>query len=157
MRVDEGGESYLSPWATIQVDLATLADVAASVESQVRSSLDPDSRRVMDVYATGVNFGYSNPSVDLLAAKQKYHDCLANTVAQLDYFVTASKVLADAVRAVVERYGSADALAEATNLEVINAIGDGLAAANLAKASAAAVTAAPVPTPVRLGAPGEAP
>jgi hypothetical protein len=136
---DDGG-SGTSDWVTIQVNLADLAAVADSIEAAVNANLRPHADKVSWTYRCGATFGNLHPSNDLTAARRKYQDCLDATVAQLGAFVQASTILVNAARQVVERYGTADALAAASALDVQAALDK--AANDAASAHAAAEAAA---------------
>lgn len=139
MPTDNGGGGS-TDWVTIQVNLADLATTADSIEAEVNANLRPHAYKVNNTYRTGAAFGYRHPSNDLQAARRKYQDCLDVTVAQLDAFVDASTTLVNAARQVIESYGTADALAAASALDVQVALDK--AALDAATAKAAANTAA---------------
>jgi hypothetical protein len=73
----------------------------------------PHAAVVKQLYANGVQFGAANPSGVVHAARLKYYDCLVAISQQLDSYVEASVILADAARTAAERYGRADALSHA--------------------------------------------
>src|SRR5512138_3383417 len=109
MLVDGGGDSFLAGWQGIEVDLRSLGDLAGALEQEVQSNLRPYAEQVSDTYATGVNFGLKNPSMDVADVKRFYRECLDATVQQLASYVNASTILVEAARKVAAMYQGADA------------------------------------------------
>lgn len=142
-RYDQDAPGWLGGWHGFEADLATLGDLARSVDAEVTANIRPRTERLMTTYATGVTFGAKSPGGDVGVARQKYHDCLTATVAQLAAYVNAAGILTQAAHQVIDAYAGADALAVASSREVRLALTNATAAAaQLERDQASAAVAA---------------
>ena len=98
----------------IQVDLGSLRRLTDELSSEVSYNLRPSVSGLLDRFQDGVMFGATNPSVDLHAVKQKYHDCLQATVDRLAKYLTESGRMVDVANVILARYQTTDALASAS-------------------------------------------
>jgi hypothetical protein len=141
MGVVDDSPTWLRDYHTVEVDLKGLVDFAGAVDGGVDKNFAPRTGQLQGDYAYGVCFGYGNPSGDVHAAKMKYHDCLSVITRQIEAYIEASKILADAARKAAERYGSADAMSAAQTKAVedllVQAIADARTRREAAEAAAA--------------------
>lgn len=112
-RVRRDEPDWLAGWREIQVDVASVQQLAAALSAEVRGGLAPQVDRVFQGYAPGTTFGRKNPSLELHAVRKKYNDCLTGTVEQLAAYTRASLILVAAATEIAFRYRSADELAAA--------------------------------------------
>ncbi len=139
---DDDTPPWLRNYQTIQVDLKGLGDFAGAVDGAVDKNFAPRTGQLQNDYAMGVCFGWNNPSGDLDAAKRKYHDCLTVITRQIEAYIDASRILADAARKAAERYGSADAMSAAQSKEVEGLLTQAIVDARARRAAQEAADAA---------------
>jgi hypothetical protein len=108
---DGSGGVAVPGWAGIEADLGSLRELAGRIRSEVDATLRPRTEQAFGAFDAGASFGVGSPSVDLLAVRQKYTDCLRAAVDQLVDQLDTSARLVEVISAVTARYGSADALA----------------------------------------------
>ena len=125
------------PWGTraVQVDVSSLDAFAAAVEAELETNFHPLTAKLIKVYESGSHFGVGHASSDVAAAQQKHTECLKAAMRQLGELGEATRVLIEAARTVAGRYRDSDAMASASFLETLGALGD---AANPAGANPAA-------------------
>ncbi len=123
--------------ATVHVDVAGLADLAAKLRLDVDQQLRPYIGELIRTYNYGVGFAHGVPGPNAQVARAHYNDVLAQIVNQLQLLAWGGAVLADAARRVADRYGDADGLA-AAKVEDVKAI--------LALASRSIPQAQPLPS-----------
>jgi hypothetical protein len=116
MRHDE--PDWLAGWQEIQVDAASVQQLASTLAAEVHGNLAPQVDRVFQGYAPGTTFGRKSPSVELHAVRKKYNDCLTGTVEQLAAYTRASLILVAAATEIAFRYRTADDLAAASVRDV---------------------------------------
>jgi hypothetical protein len=116
MRRDES--DWLASWQAIQVDTASVQQLAAALSTEVYGNFAPHTEWVFQGYAPGVAFGARNPSLDLHAVRSRYADCLQTTVDQLAAYIDASSVLVAAAVEIAFRYRTVDELAAASVQDV---------------------------------------
>ena len=114
MRSGDGSAGGLPGWSGIEADLASLRELAVQLRGEVDASLRPRTREAFAPMAAGAMFAGRSPSADLHGLREKYADCLSATVDQLVNQIDTSVRLVGVVSQIIERYGSADALASAT-------------------------------------------
>jgi hypothetical protein len=142
MSVDDDTPAWLRGYHDVDVDLKGLDDFAGAVNGAVDQNFAPRTGQLQSQYAMGVSFGWGNPSGDLHAAKQKYHDCLTVITKQIEAYIDASRVLADAARKAAERYGNADAMSAAQSKEVEDLLANAITEARARRAAQEAAAAA---------------
>ena len=97
------------PGGSIDVDLRELDRFSGSVRSVTSSVLAPGADWLFSVYGAGATFGGRfTASLEVLAARLKYHDALVSVTASLAGFVNASHTLVAAVDQVRARYAHVD-------------------------------------------------
>jgi hypothetical protein len=119
---------WLADWQTIQVDAASVQQLASALFAEVHGSLAPHTERVFRGYAPGATFGGRSPSLDLLAVRLRYRDSLQATVEQLAAYIEASSVLVAAATEIAFRYRNVDELAAARVEDVDQVLANALAA-----------------------------
>ena len=144
MGIPDDSPPWLRDYHTVDVDLKGLGDFAGAVDGAVDKNFAPRTSDLQGDYAYGVCFGYGNPSLDVHAAKLKYHDCLTMITRQIEAYIDASKILAEAARKAAQRYGNADAMSAAQSKDVEALLGQAIldAKARQAAEDAAAADAA---------------
>lgn len=122
------GSGWLDDWRAIQVDIGSVQQLATSLVTEVKGNLEPNVDRVNAGYASGTTFGGKSPSLELQAVRQKYHDCLNATVAQLAAYVEASSFLVAAAVEIAFRYRTTDELARASMADIDSVLSDAVQA-----------------------------
>ncbi len=98
----------------VTVDTQALDDFAAAMVSGVQGNIVPNGDRLASTFATGVQFGAGNPSVDVQALIVKYYECLQAINEQLYTYEVYAKTLVEAAYQISRNYKDADALAKAS-------------------------------------------
>jgi hypothetical protein len=142
MGVPDDSPSWLRDYHTVEVDLKGLGDFAGAVDGAVEKNFAPRTGQLQNEYAYGVCFGWGNPSGDVHAAKAKYHDCLSVITKQIEAYIDASRILADAARKAAERYGNADAMSAAQSKDVEGLLAQAVTDAQARRAAQEAADAA---------------
>lgn len=107
-----------APGPGIQVDTQAVTDFATAMRTGVQGNIAPNGDRLASTFATGVQFGVGNPSVDVHALIAKYHQCLEAINDQLYTYEMYAKVLVDAADQISSNYQNADALAKASIADI---------------------------------------
>jgi hypothetical protein len=146
MGVDDDTPPWLRSYHDVQVDLHGLHDFANGVDGAADKNFAPRTTQLQTDYASGVQFGWNNPSGQVDAAKRKYHAALTVITQQIEAYIEASKILADAARRAAQRYGDADAMSAAKSKDIEGILGHAVADARKRQedqqAAAAAAAAA---------------
>ncbi len=117
---------WLAGWQEIQVDAASVQQLASALSAEVHGNLGPQVDRVFQGYAPGTTFGRNSPSVELHAVRKRYNDCLTGTVEQLAAYTRASLILVAAATEIAFRYRTADELAAASVQDVESILSNAL-------------------------------
>jgi hypothetical protein len=107
------GASGSGEAAGIAVQLAALESFAQAVDSLV----DDHGHRIgvaRTIFGSGIPFGQSTPSTEVQAAVSAYAETAEGMTDQIGSFYLGLAVLADAARAISDRYRSVDARQSAT-------------------------------------------
>ena len=108
---DGSGGVAVPGWVGIEADLGSLRELAGRIRGEVEATLRPRTVQAFGPLGAGAGFGVGSPSVDLLAVREKYTDCLRAAVDQLVDQLDTSARLVEVISAITVRYGSVDALA----------------------------------------------
>lgn len=118
-------------YATLQVDIEALTDVAKALRQEVNGNLQPQVGPLNLAYGMGVKFGLTSHSENMKRARQRYHDCLVQATESFATRIAIGEALAAAVDEIVRRYGASDAMAQARSNDVAKTIDDAVAATPL--------------------------
>lgn len=103
----------------INVETGELHNFAKDVRRQAGDVLQPAVSRAAVSMAGGVAFGETNTSGAVHAAKDRYAQSLRASMANLEQFVQAAKVMADAAEQVAAAFDAAD-LRSAVAVDQVN-------------------------------------
>src|SRR5690242_860351 len=92
--------SFTDDYKEVNVHVDGLHTFASAVDKQNEENFTPHVYRLSNDYAAGVPFALWSPSGDMVAAKQKYYDCLTATTERLMAYINVSQTLTDAIRQV---------------------------------------------------------
>jgi hypothetical protein len=118
MDLADDSPRWLSGYRAIQVDPSGLDRFAGAIEDEVEGNFRPHTHDLFAVYELGVRFGAGHVSADVLAAREKHHQCLQGAADQLASFINASHILIQVARQIAKNYGAADAMAAARAKEI---------------------------------------
>ena len=121
--IDESG-GMLPGTSAIHIDVSGLDAFAASIEAELEANFQPQTARLTTIYQRGSHFGIGHASTDVAAAQQKHNECLQAAMKNLIELARATRVVADAARAVAANYRGSDAMAAANALEAMRALND---------------------------------
>jgi hypothetical protein len=93
---------------SIKVETGELNNFANHVRHQAGDVLQPAVNRASLSMASGVPFGATNASGAVHAAKQRYAQSLSVSMANLEQFVQAAKIMADAAEKVAADFDAVD-------------------------------------------------
>ncbi len=118
MDLSDDSPRWLSGYRAIEVDPSGLDRFAGAIEGEVEGNFRPHTHDLFTVYELGVRFGAGHVSADVLAAREKHHQCLQGAADQLASYIKASHILIQAARQIAKNYGDADAMAAARAKEI---------------------------------------
>ena len=98
----------------IDVDLASFGALREALARELQYSVGPWVSHLIDQYGVDVGLGTRNPSQNVRAFRDRYGDCLDDTVDRLHSYLRESSLLVDAAGAILARYRSVDELAGAS-------------------------------------------
>jgi hypothetical protein len=108
--------------APVHVNLAGLTDFATQLRADVLDPLRQKVPELIDAYGVGVTIADGLPTPAMTQVRRHYQECLASMVDQLNHFVLAGSILADAATLMADRYRDADALSHSSLTDVQEAI-----------------------------------
>ncbi len=123
MDLADDSPRWLSGYRAIEVDPSGLDRFAGAIEDEVEGNFRPHTHDLFAVYELGVRFGAGHISADVLAAREKHHQCLQGAADQLASYINASQILIRVARQIAKNYGAADAMAAASIKEIDDALG----------------------------------
>jgi hypothetical protein len=138
MDLADDSPRWLSGYRAIEVDPSGLDRFAGAIEDEVEGNFRPHTHDLFAVYELGVRFGAGHISPDVLAAREKHHQCLQGAADQLASFINASQILIQVARQIAKNYGAADAMSAASIKEIEDTLGAAFVLAEEARREAVA-------------------
>ncbi len=92
----------------LEVNLDGLGDLRQLLRRELDLNLRPGVERITRDHTLGVGFGARNAGAQVQTARERYHDSLVISTANLTAYVQASQVLIDAIHQVTTTYRASD-------------------------------------------------
>jgi len=98
----------------IHVDLAAFEAMRDALAKELQYNVAPSVSHLIDQYGFDMRIGTRNPSQNVRAFRDRYGDCLDDTLDRLHSYRRESDLLIEVASAILARYRSVDELAAAT-------------------------------------------